>query len=174
MLIPRNIDSDAFAAMPAFAADGEALRRLPALSGIDRREINARMVADYVRERTGITIVGPMHYWLRCQLGGRAALVVFHRYSAPATGEAQAVVCSERFIWTRKHFLDLAIVCIDLGIDRVLLSIPCEAETLKDLAQRAGFRCDGTALTDDGRAYERWSLSAPNLLDVGASSRLKD
>jgi hypothetical protein len=154
--------------MPAYAADGQALRRTPPPLPNEQNGLTPEMVVGWVRANLGIVIVGPFHYWRPLQPDGRAALIVFHRYSAPAIGEAEIIVCSERFLWTRKMFQELAFVCIDtLGIRRLLASVPVEATRLPALLVRAGFKHECTRLADDGRAYDQWSLLPASLLALG-------
>jgi hypothetical protein len=79
--------------MPAYAADGQALRReLPG----NGAALTGEEVADFVQGRLGRTIGGgPLNYYFAKREGGRAALIVLFNYSAPAQGTAEIVIVSE-------------------------------------------------------------------------------
>lgn len=163
-MLTRDISQQAFAAMPAFLADGEALRR-SFLANPTQSEAEA--VANTVRELTGIEVTGPVVWKHLRQPGDRHAFIVLHRFTAPMTGEADIVILSSRYRFTRQGVFDFALDLItEVGLHKLIARIPSQCTGLADYARRAGFRFDGMQLVD-GSPIELWSATPDDLLAFG-------
>jgi hypothetical protein len=165
MLNPREMSPADFAAMPALAADAQAFRRA---RRIDTNCENAAAVAETVRDLTGIELHGPIHWKYLQQPGERYALLVVHRFSAPITGEADLLVISSRYVFTRATFGDLALDLIcRLGARKLIARIPMHCVELQELARRVGFRFDGTQDIADAWLAAVWSITPGELFAFG-------
>lgn len=164
MLISRDISPDAFAAMPAFLADGQALRRSFLA---DPSQSDSEAVARAVRDLTGIEITGPIVWRYLRQPGERYALLVLHRFTAPITAEADLIVISSRYVFGRQNVFDFALDLItEVGVRKLIARIPSQRIDLEDYARRAGFRFDGLHIIDDS-PVGIWSITPDDLLCFG-------
>lgn len=165
-MLTRDISQEAFAAMPAYIADAQALRRSFLANPT---QSDAEAVASAVRELTGIELSGPMN-WIYLQRPGcdRYALLVVHRYTAPMVGEADLVIVSHRWVFSRTTFLDFALSLItDIGINRLIARIPADHLALQDLARRAGFKFEGAQQIEGAGLVTRWVTTPDDLLAFG-------
>jgi hypothetical protein len=169
MLNPREMSSADFAAMPALAADAQAALHLSTRADMRKPtdDATAERVQGLVRDILGISLVGPFNWLHLIGPNGTGALIIFHKYSAPAQAEAEVLIMSHRFYWSRATFVRLAHRMIDeLGLRKIKARLPIEMADPKDLLQRAGFKFEGLETQGD-KTFVVWSMLPGMLLTLG-------
>jgi hypothetical protein len=171
VLIHRDIDPAAFADLPAICADWQAIERVRLFDEANRER--AGIVVNEVREKAGLNLSHHPLVWRYFeQPGGRYALFVLFRFTAPVTAEADLVITSSRFSFNRRMIFDLAIdLMTEVGVQRLIARIPNEDSKLQHLARRAGFRFERIQDAGDGRVMAIWTITPDDLLAFGRNRK---
>ena len=155
-----SLTAEAFTAMPAHLADGQALDRLDSRAIFVRPIADSETLADFVQDVARIPLRGPV-LLKKFSTGDtrKAGAVALH--SIGPTGEVELVAVATPGVWSRGVIRFLARwIFWDLEIRRLVLRIRDSDRTTQTYAYRLGFRFEGRArrwFADDEDA-QLWTM----------------